>query len=144
QDVRVRFESAPALPRIPGSKDLLQQMLLNLILNAADAMGGQGDIVIRCDRSRRLPAEVVLSPAPADEYLELAVQDSGCGIEPENLPRIFEPFFTTKAFSARRGTGLGLSMVYQFAKELGYGLHVQSTVGQGSTFTILIPLTKGT
>jgi signal transduction histidine kinase len=140
QGVSVRFEPAVATLRIPGSKDLLQQMLLNLILNAADAMGGQGEIVLRCGSLSEVPTDTVLSPAPAENYIELAVQDCGCGIEPEILPRIFEPFFTTKAFSARRGTGLGLSMVYQFAKEMGYGLRVQSTVGQGSMFSILIPL----
>jgi hypothetical protein len=58
----------------------------------------------------------------------------------ENLPRIFEPFFTTKALSTRRGTGLGLSMVYELAKKLGAGLAVRSVVGQGSTFTLIVPV----
>jgi signal transduction histidine kinase len=72
-------------------------------------------------------------------YVAISVKDAGCGIPPENLSRIFEPFFTTKAFSARRGTGLGLSMVYELAKKLGAGLAVESVVGHGSTFTLILP-----
>ncbi len=140
QDVRVRFAPPPTLPQIPGAKDLIQQMLLNLILNASDAMGGAGEIVLHAGTYASLPEGLVLSPAPAVSYVFIAVQDFGCGIEPDVLPRIFEPFFTTKAFSTRRGTGLGLSMVYEFAKEMGYGLHVESAEGKGSTFTMIIPL----
>jgi len=68
------------------------------------------------------------------------VQDFGCGILPENLPRIFEPFFTTKALSARRGTGLGLSMVYELARKLEAGLSVESIVDVGSTFTLILTI----
>ena len=68
------------------------------------------------------------------------MRDFGCGIPPENLPRIFEPFFTTKALSARRGTGLGLSMVYELAKKMEAGLAVESAVDQGSTFTLILPV----
>ena len=79
-------------------------------------------------------------PADAPLFVYISVQDSGCGIAPEILPRIFEPFFTTKAFSTRRGTGLGLSMVYEIAKEMGFGLKVESVPGKGSTFTVLLPV----
>ena len=72
------------------------------------------------------------------------VRDVGCGISPENLPRIFEPFFTTKAFSARRGTGLGLSMVYELAKRMEAGIAVESVVDQGSTFTLILPVRNPT
>ena len=82
----------------------------------------------------------MLKPAPAPAYLQISVTDTGVGIPPENLTRIFEPFFTTKAFSSRRGTGLGLSMAYEFAKELGAGLAVSSVLRQGTTFRILLPL----
>jgi signal transduction histidine kinase len=88
---------------------------------------------------KRLPEDLVLAPAQADEYVFIAVQDEGCGIAPQILPRIFEPFFTTKAFSTQRGTGLGLSMVYESAKEMGCGLRVETALGKGSTFTIIIP-----
>lgn len=142
QEVIVRFEAAPELPPVLAVKELIQQMLLNLILNAADAMSGFGEVVVSTAITHELPENMALSPAQADVYVSISVQDTGCGIAPDVLPRIFEPFFTTKAFSTRRGTGLGLSMVYQLAKEMGYGLKVMSAVGKGSTFLIFIPVRK--
>jgi signal transduction histidine kinase len=88
----------------------------------------------------QLPAGLALAPATAAAYVSISVQDFGSGIAPEIMPRIFEPFFTTKALSARRGTGLGLSMVYELAKKLAAGLAVQSGVDQGSTFTLILPV----
>jgi signal transduction histidine kinase len=88
----------------------------------------------------KLPAELVLAPAAAEAYLSITVQDFGCGIPSENLPRIFEPFFTTKGLSAHRGTGLGLSMVYELAKNLSAGISVESVVERGSTFTLILPV----
>ncbi|HON06987.1 MAG TPA: ATP-binding protein, partial [Verrucomicrobiota bacterium] len=67
-------------------------------------------------------------------------KDTGCGIESENLSRIFEPFFTTKNLSSKRGTGLGLTTVYQYAQQLNYGIYVKSFPGLGSIFTIIIPV----
>jgi signal transduction histidine kinase len=142
QEVTIGFEAAPSLPSVVGVKELTQQMLLNLILNSADAMAGQGEIVIKTGQLINLPGDLALPPAIAASYVYVAVRDSGCGISPEVLPRIFEPFFTTKAFSTRRGTGLGLSMVYELAKEMGYGLKVRSKLDKGSTFTILVPINK--
>ena len=122
-----------------GATDLIQQMLVNLIINAADSMNGHGEVVLRTGVLERLPDGLVLPPSAETGYVYVSVHDTGCGIPPENLPRIFEPFFTTKAFSTRRGTGLGLSMVYEFAKEMGYGLLVQSAPAQGSAFTVILP-----
>jgi signal transduction histidine kinase len=139
-NVGLRVEADAELPPIGGAKELLQQMLLNLLLNAADAMEGcQGCVLVRTGWLDRLPPRLVLQPTPAGRYAFLRVVDSGCGIAAEVMPRIFEPFYTTKALSTRRGAGLGLSMVYEFAKEMGYGLAVESVVGQGSTFSVLIP-----
>jgi signal transduction histidine kinase len=135
----VVLQTEENLPKAKGSADLVQQMLLNLILNARDAMEGQGKVILRIGGLKRLPEDLVLAPAQADEYVFIAVQDEGCGIAPQILPRIFEPFFTTKAFSTQRGTGLGLSMVYESAKEMGCGLRVETALGKGSTFTIIIP-----
>jgi signal transduction histidine kinase len=141
-EVTIQFQAAPALPAVPAVKELIQQMLLNLILNAADAMSGIGEVKLATGQMIQLPPNLALSPTEATNHLYVAVQDTGCGIAQEILPRIFEPFFTTKAFSTRRGTGLGLSMVYQLAKELGFGLKVQSSIGKGSTFTIIIPINR--
>jgi len=87
-----------------------------------------------------LPAWLALAPAEAAGYLCVSVRDSGSGILPENMPRIFEPFFTTKSLSARRGTGLGLSMAYELAKKLDAGLAVESAPEHGSTFILILPI----
>ena len=115
-------------------------MLLNFIFNAADAYAGPGRVILQTGKATRLPMNLVLPPMKAAGYLFIAVQDFACGMAPEIIPRIFEPFFTTKGFSARRGTGLGLSMVYELARKMGCGLAVESAVGKGSTFTILLPV----
>ena len=140
KDVPIRIESGQKLPAAHGSKELLQQILLNLILNAADAMDHKGEIVLQLDAHGFPGAHTVLPPALARGYLYVAVRDAGHGIPQEILPRIFEPFFTTKALSTRRGTGLGLSMVYELAKETGYGLMVESVVARGTTFVIAVPI----
>jgi signal transduction histidine kinase len=138
--VHVKYERDGAPPPLTCSKGVIHQILLNLILNAVDASGGEGTIVLRTRVVRDVAAGVALPPNPAASYLAIDVIDKGVGIAPEVLPRIFEPFYTTKGFSSRRGTGLGLSMVYELAKGLGYGLAVQSKVGEGTTFTLLAPL----
>lgn len=138
--VQLQIAAAVNLPRLTCSKEVVQQMLINLILNAVDAIGGKGTVTLRAERAFPGKTEYVLEPASATEYLKLAVEDSGSGIPRENLPRIFEPFFTTKAFSSRRGTGLGLSMVYELAKAMGYGLSVQSSPNTGSVFSIILPV----
>jgi signal transduction histidine kinase len=140
REVEIVLHPAPELPRLPMARDLVQQILLNFIFNAAESMTGKKRILLSAARWERLPDRLALAPVHAPAYVALSVQDFGCGIPPENLPRIFEPFFTTKAFSTRRGTGLGLSMVYELAKRLGAGLAVESEVGVGSTFTLLLPL----
>jgi signal transduction histidine kinase len=140
-EVQVRHEKAAAPPNFTCSKGVIHQILLNLILNAVDASGGAGTIVLRTRVVKDPGAGLPLTPQPADLYLAIDVIDQGSGIAPEVLPRIFEPFYTTKSFSSRRGTGLGLSMVYELAKGLGYGLDVQSRPGAGTTFTLLAPLT---
>ena len=122
------------------SKDLVQQVLLNFIFNAAESMTNRKQIILATRQMDNLPASLVLAPATATRYVALSVRDFGSGISPENLPRIFEPFFTTKALSVRRGTGLGLSMVYELARKMEAGLAVESVPDQGSTFTVILPV----
>jgi signal transduction histidine kinase len=140
REVPIIFTPASPIPKGESIRDLLQQMVLNLILNAADAIQEKGYIEVTTGIIKQLPSPLVLAPEPAVEYIFISVKDTGCGIPPENLPRIFEPFFTTKSMSSKRGTGLGLTNVYQFAKELKYGLFVKSKPGEGSVFTIIIPV----
>jgi len=142
RDAAVVFKPEPKLPQIPVVKEFVQQILLNFVFNAAEAetAARRKQIILSLRTAQLLPANFALPPAPAPEYILVSVQDFGCGIQPENLPRIFEPFFTTKALSARRGTGLGLSMVYELARKLEAGLSVESIVDVGSTFTLILPI----
>jgi two-component system cell cycle sensor histidine kinase/response regulator CckA len=139
REVDLRFERAPDLPPIHVSRSLIQQILLNFIFNAAESMSGRKRIVITTAHAGELPAGLALPPGAAQAYVSVSVRDFGCGIAPENMPRVFEPFFTTKALSTRRGTGLGLSIVYELAKKMEAGLALQSTVGEGSVFSLILP-----
>jgi signal transduction histidine kinase len=140
REVQLTLERASALPEVPCSKDLVQQVLLNFIFNAAESITHRKEIILATRQMDKLPASLVLAPASATRYTAISVQDFGAGIAPEIMPRIFEPFFTTKALSVRRGTGLGLSMVYELARRMEAGLAVDSVVGQGSTFTLILPV----
>jgi signal transduction histidine kinase len=142
RDAAVLFTPEPGLPPVPAVKEFVQQILLNFVFNAAEAetTAKRKQIILSVRAAPRLPENLALAPAPARGYVMISVQDFGSGIQPENLPRIFEPFFTTKALSARRGTGLGLSMVYELARKLEAGLSVASIVDAGSTFTLILPV----
>ena len=142
RDAAVIFRPEEDLPTTPAVKEFIQQILLNFIFNAAEAEAAarRKQIIVSTRRGQQLPENLALAPTAVVEYVMISVQDFGCGVPPENLPRIFEPFFTTKALSARRGTGLGLSMVYELAKKLEAGLGVESTVNVGSVFTLILPV----
>jgi signal transduction histidine kinase/ligand-binding sensor domain-containing protein len=139
-EVKVSFEREENLPEIPVARDFVQQILLNFIFNAAESMNEQKRVIITTRKVVVPPGGMVLLPVTAANYIAISVKDHGCGVSPENMVRIFEPFFTTKALSTRRGTGLGLSMVYELAKKLEAGIAVESVVGQGSEFTIFLPV----
>ncbi|GAC1038693.1 hypothetical protein thsps117_34510 [Pseudomonas sp. No.117] len=115
----------------------LENALLNLCINARDAMPGGGRITIQTSNHHfEDPAAENLDLAPGD-YLSLCVMDTGTGIPPEHLARIFDPFFTTKPIG--EGTGLGLSMIYGFAKQSGGLIRVESTLGEGTTLCLYVP-----
>lgn len=138
-EVSIEVRIPPGLPEIEIAADLVGQMLQNLILNAADAMGSGGTVELGATVLSTLPGPCALLPSGEGPWVELQIRDEGSGIPGEVLPRIFEPFFTTKALSSRRGTGLGLSMVYEMARDLGIGLRVESVQGRGSCFHLLLP-----
>jgi signal transduction histidine kinase len=142
REVQVEFKPGAGLPPVLGLKNFIQQILLNFVFNAAESGAGRRQIILATRRLDKLPANLVLTPAAAAVYAAVSVQDFGCGIPPENMSRIFEPFFTTKALSTRRGTGLGLSMVYELAKRIEAGLAVESVVEKGSTFTLILPISR--
>ena len=114
--------------------------IVNLAVNARDAMDGSGRLAITVREAAAIPA--VRGQAPvAGAFVAVAVADTGKGIAPELLTQIFEPFFTTKA--SGHGTGLGLSQVFGFAKQSGGEIVVDSTVGAGTTFTLYLPRAAG-
>jgi two-component system cell cycle sensor histidine kinase/response regulator CckA len=115
-----------------------QQVIVNLVVNARDAMPDGGEITVETKALKLArPMQRGHELIPAGEFVQIDVVDEGTGISPENLTRIFEPFFTTKEVG--RGTGLGLSTVYGIVKQTGGHVLVESEIGKGSTFTILIP-----
>jgi two-component system NtrC family sensor kinase len=117
---------APNLPPIIAHADQMRQVFLNLMLNACDAMEGGGT----------LGAHSRLRASAGQAAIEIQISDTGVGIEPEHLAHLFEPFYTTKA----QGTGLGLAISAHIITQHGGQLSVESTPGQGATFTILLPL----
>ncbi|WP_146217062.1 PAS domain S-box protein [Falsiroseomonas bella] len=116
----------------------LESALLNLCINARDAMAEGGGLVI-ATRARRLTAAELSSDAEPGEFLELSVADTGTGMSPEVREHVLEPFFTTKPLG--QGTGLGLSQVYGFVRQSGGTLRIESAPGQGTTVRLWLPLT---
>jgi two-component system cell cycle sensor histidine kinase/response regulator CckA len=120
---------------------MFQQMIMNLVLNAQDAMPQGGSIMIET-RITELSKEYAATHSEVAEgtYVEIAVSDTGEGMEQETTKRVFEPFFTTK--EKGKGTGLGLSTVYGLVKQHGGHVSVYSELGQGSVFRLYLPLTN--
>jgi CheY-like chemotaxis protein len=111
---------------------------MNLVVNARDAMPKGGKLTLETARLGKGGARLGRSsPAPAGDYVMLAVSDTGVGMDGETQSRIFEPFFTTKSKEA--GTGLGLSVLYNIVRSYGGHIHVSSELGRGSTFRIYFP-----
>jgi two-component system NtrC family sensor kinase len=130
--IRVETELDGHIPQVQGNEGKLQQVVLNLLLNARDAMHGTHDARIR------------IATKQAGGCVCVVVQDFGGGIEPEHLNRIFDPFFTTKAtpsLGQHKGTGLGLAVSYGIMQEHSGKMQVQSEVGVGTTFRLEFPMT---
>jgi len=123
-----------------GDPSQLQSTILNLAINARDAMPDGGELVMATDLVNvdETWAERLVFNIPPGPYIKIDVRDTGVGIPPEIEDRIFEPFFTTKGES--KGTGLGLSAVYGTMQNHGGGVTVESSVGRGTTFTLLLPV----
>jgi PAS domain S-box-containing protein len=118
----------------------LEAAILNVALNARDAMPNGGALTIRTSKADITQAPRTDDDLPIGQYAMLAIQDTGTGMPPDVVARVFEPFFTTKPAGA--GSGLGLSMVYGFAKQSGGSVTIASEVGRGTTVIIYLPLTK--
>jgi two-component system cell cycle sensor histidine kinase/response regulator CckA len=136
--IRVRMERAPALPWVEVDPSYLEQAVLNLCINARDAMPEGGTLTLETSVVTLGPQDA-LRPAqcPPGSYVRIAVRDTGRGMEPQVLQRVFEPFFSTK--EPGKGTGLGLAMVDGFVKNHGGFVKVESQPGAGSQFTLHLP-----
>jgi len=130
---------ADLLP-IRADKRQLEQVIMNLVVNARDAMPDGGEVSIQT-RLEHLSEAIERDRAvvPAGDYIVISVTDQGCGIAKDRLPKIFEPFFTTKRTG--EGTGLGLSMAYGIVKQTGGYIFADSVVGSGTNFTLYFPAT---
>ena len=122
--IRLTLKLNQELPKVESDVGQLQQIFLNIINNGIDAVGLDGEIIIT-------------SKQKDGAHVQVIIRDSGPGMDPETLKHIFDPFYTTKLTG--EGTGLGLSITYGLVKRLGGTIHVESTPGHGTSFTITIP-----
>jgi two-component system NtrC family sensor kinase len=130
--VELKKDVRADLPKIYADANQIQQVLVNLLLNANDAMGENGGTLML---TAQLAEDGATAPAQ-HEKIEIRVSDTGCGIAPENLPKIFDPFFSTKG---PKGTGLGLAVAWGIVEKHNGRIEVESEAGKGTTFRILLP-----
>jgi CheY-like chemotaxis protein len=134
--IRIGIEATSEPCWVEADVGQFETALVNMAVNARDAMDGEGTLTVRVEcMPRRSSTEQ--KGQPAGPRVAVSLTDTGSGIAPEHLARLFEPFFTTKEVG--KGTGLGLSQVYGFAKQSGGNVLVQSEVGSGTTFTLYLP-----
>ncbi len=142
EDIQVILNLAPDLDVVCADPSQFEQVLMNLVVNARDAMPKGGTLTIHTKNEHltenRGAQQIDVEPG---SYVSLTVTDTGCGIDPQVQAHIFEPFFTTK--SQGKGTGLGLSTVYGIVKQSGGTVSVRSEPGLGAIFTVLLPRTTG-
>ncbi|WP_439596965.1 PAS domain-containing protein [Falsiroseomonas sp.] len=134
--VRILTDLAPDPCFVEADASQFETALVNMMVNARDAMNGEGTLVLRLRPLAAMPS-IRGHLGSLGAFVAIAISDTGVGISPESLTQIFEPFFTTKPVG--HGTGLGLSQVYGFAKQSGGDVAVESTPGQGTTFTLYLP-----
>lgn len=140
EQIKIKTNYASGIGNIRFDPVQFSQVMINLAINARDAMNGKGTITIS-SRAEHLsePYNFGTTVIQPGDFVVISVSDTGCGISPENLTRIFEPFFTTKKHTANSGTGLGLAMVYGIVHQTGGFIKVISEIGKGTTFEIYLP-----
>ncbi|HEX4121283.1 MAG TPA: response regulator [Verrucomicrobiae bacterium] len=140
--IEVEVQVPPALPNVCADAGMLESVVMNLAVNARDAMPDGGRIKVSAE-TIYIGAEAARATPEMREgqFVRLSVADTGCGISPEVLPRIFEPFFTTKPVG--KGTGLGLATVYGITRQHHGWVEVESKLNEGTTFHVLLPAIEG-
>ncbi len=140
EDIELRTELNGREARVKVDPNQLEQVLINLAVNARDAMPNGGLLLIRTERPRVQPRHELPSPMASGSYILITVSDTGAGMDSATQERLFEPFFTTKEMG--KGTGLGLSMVYGIVRQSGGHIVVDSAPGKGSRFQVFLPLVE--
>lgn len=140
-DVVIQAETADNLKPIMGGASQLGRAILNLIVNAVDAMPAGGRVTLQTENRIVEQISGEYGPIPTGEYVVLTVADTGCGIPSEVLPNIFDPFFTSKKADSKHGSGLGLSVVAAVVEDHGGCIDVNSTPGSGTSFILYFPAT---
>jgi nitrogen-specific signal transduction histidine kinase/TolB-like protein/FixJ family two-component response regulator len=135
--VRIRLQTQPELWKCHVDPGQLESAILNLVLNARDAMPHGGNITIHCHNHTVRRGQVGTPSRAAGNYVRVDVNDTGCGIAPDLLDKVFEPFFTTKPLA--QGSGLGLSQVHGFAGQSGGWVDLESSLGSGTTVSLFLP-----
>ena len=138
--IDIHYELSQDIPTILADQDQLEQVLLNLLANAADAMAGHGQLLLKTSNVTHVHIPATLyEPVPGD-YIKLAVTDTGSGMDELTRDRVFDPFFTTKGMG--HGKGLGLASVYGIIKSHGGYIEVETEKDRGSTFNIFLPASR--
>ena len=143
EDIELKIELAPDLGVCLVDPDQMSQVLMNLVVNARDAMPDGGSLMIKTANVQfSEETRSKFASQPAGNYVELTVADTGCGMDAATQERIFEPFFTTK--EAGKGTGLGLSTAYGIVKQSEGFIWLESEVGKGTSFKVQLPVINKT
>jgi len=141
EQIDIELRTAPTLPEIMGDPGMIEQVVVNLCVNARDAMPGGGRLILKTSVTQISVSKASRnSEARPGKFVCLSVADSGCGMSPAVMERVFDPFFTTK--EAGKGTGLGLSTVYGIVKQHRGWIEVESEEGKGSEFTVFFPVNQ--
>jgi two-component system cell cycle sensor histidine kinase/response regulator CckA len=140
KEITIHRELARDLFAIEADQGQIEQVLLNLFVNAADAMPGGGDLILKTMNTTHHDMKSKLYDPKPGNYVQLTVTDTGMGMDKEIMDRIFDPFFTTKEMG--RGTGLGLASAYGIIKGHGGYIDVESRKGHGTTFSIYLPASE--
>jgi two-component system, cell cycle sensor histidine kinase and response regulator CckA len=140
EQISLQFECQPDLPPIEADRGMIEQVIMNLSLNARDAMPKGGILTIGLKSVRACDAKAPQDIEPQKQYICLSVSDTGCGMDGSTIQRIFEPFFTTK--DVGKGTGLGLATVHGIVGQHNGWIEVNSAIGKGSIFRVLLPSSR--
>lgn len=139
EDIAIELKLSTSLPQIQGNVGQLEQVVMNLAINAQDAMSQGGQLIIETSEQQvDGNCQSYNSGLEPDQYVVLRIKDTGCGMDEKTRERVFEPFFTTKP--KERGTGLGMATAYGIIKQHGGSIRVDSEPGKGAVFTIYLPV----